>query len=661
MKKAVSLLLTLLMLLSLLTTTVYAAGTLSVEVTPPAGKTLATLQAGDVVNVTVKLPAVAATRKMQFDLDFNDTYFTYNNDGAAPSILGKLTIGKVELSGTNKVRLVAAGTSNTTFTAGTVALTASFTVKSDVYGTISTFGISGLNTADSTVTAPTGGVSITIPAPPVPATKITLNHTSLNLDTKSADVQLTATLTPADSTDTVTWASSNTSVVTVSSDTGVVHVVGAGDAVITARANATVKAECKVHVASCNHTGSRKQVPEKAATCTVDGEKEHWVCENCGAKFMGEHDTTIATADQLRIPALNHDFTKKVKSDATLKTAGNCMHEAVYYYSCSRSGCTAIATDATLTFKGDKDATKHTGNNTYASIGNGKHKVTCECGVVIQAEEACSGGKAATCIAKSVCAKCGVEYGEFAAHKYATTWSSDGTHHWHACTVEGCNEKTDGAVHSSSGKNIATCQHGNICDICGYDDKTPVAHKAAANAGYASDATNHWQLCKWCGEKVGVTAHNFDHNGKCITCGAFNKDGKVMDHKHTMDRNSKMMYDANKHWYTCSDPACAGHADEAAHNFTTTTETINGKKYEVKTCACGYVTRVEVKNNTTGTTIGTNPNAKNPYEKNDTTKKDNGKKVESGKTFDAGIALYVGLSVLSVTGGALVIGKKKEF
>lgn len=44
----------------------------------------------------------------------------------------------------------------------------------------------------------------------------------------------------------------------------------------------------------------------------------------------------------------------------------------------------------------------------------------------------------------------------------------------------------------------------------------------------------------------------------------------------------------------------------------------------------------------------------------DTTKTD-GKKVESGKTFDAGIAMYVGLSVLSVTGGALVIGKKKHF
>ena len=35
--------------------------------------------------------------------------------------------------------------------------------------------------------------------------------------------------------------------------------------------------------------------------------------------------------------------------------------------------------------------------------------------------------------------------------------------------------------------------------------------------------------------------------------------------------------------------------------------------------------------------------------------------VESSKTFDAGVAMYVGLSLASVTGSAVVIGKKKEF
>ena len=37
------------------------------------------------------------------------------------------------------------------------------------------------------------------------------------------------------------------------------------------------------------------------------------------------------------------------------------------------------------------------------------------------------------------------------------------------------------------------------------------------------------------------------------------------------------------------------------------------------------------------------------------------KGVDSAKTFDAGVAMYVGMSLLSVAGGAVVIGKKKEF
>ena len=38
-----------------------------------------------------------------------------------------------------------------------------------------------------------------------------------------------------------------------------------------------------------------------------------------------------------------------------------------------------------------------------------------------------------------------------------------------------------------------------------------------------------------------------------------------------------------------------------------------------------------------------------------------GKDVTSAKTFDAGVAMYVGLSLASVAGSAVVIGKKKEF
>lgn len=42
------------------------------------------------------------------------------------------------------------------------------------------------------------------------------------------------------------------------------------------------------------------------------------------------------------------------------------------------------------------------------------------------------------------------------------------------------------------------------------------------------------------------------------------------------------------------------------------------------------------------------------------TKKDNGKTVKSGQTGDAGIVLYAAMGLLSLTGGALVLGKKKK-
>lgn len=88
----------------------------------------------------------------------------------------------------------------------------------------------------------------------------------------------------------------------------------------------------------------------------------------------------------------------------------------------------------------------------------------------------------------------------------------------------------------------------------------------------------------------------------------------------------------------------------------------------------GVVRGVTVKNGGTGTVKvnGTTVKAGKSYKVSRTTssttgtktdtKKDDGKKdVKSATTFDAGIALYVGMSILSLTGTAAVIGKKKEF
>ena len=173
-KRLLSVFLTLMMLLTLVPTTALAAGAMTVDVEPPAGRTLSTLQEGDVVKVTVRLPQVAPTKKLQFDLNFDDTYFSYNGDGAAPDIIAKLSIGKVEISGSNIVRIVAAGLTAASFDAGTVAMQASFTVKAGVAGSTKTFGLSGLKIEDPSVTLPTGQVDVTIPKAPITSVTFTL-------------------------------------------------------------------------------------------------------------------------------------------------------------------------------------------------------------------------------------------------------------------------------------------------------------------------------------------------------------------------------------------------------------------------------------------------------------------------------------------------------
>lgn len=79
--------------------------------------------------------------------------------------------------------------------------------------------------------------------PPIPATAITLDKSSINFDTAGQTEQITATLTPADSTSTVSWSSSDTTVATVSS-TGLVTCVTPWTCTITATTDNGLTATC---------------------------------------------------------------------------------------------------------------------------------------------------------------------------------------------------------------------------------------------------------------------------------------------------------------------------------------------------------------------------------------------------------------------------------
>ena len=463
-------------------------------------------------------------------------------------------------------------------------------------------------------------------------------------------LQLTATPVPAGAETTFKWTSSNNNLATVDKN-GLVTANSSkreGKVTITATSANGKSGAIELTITNCLHASAdRTYVPTVAATCMADGVNEHWLCK-CGTKFTSQTATTPATDAELKIDRLEH-----VWGATTPEEPATCTKTGTKAYKvCTRTCCNGK--------KFDVNTGKEITNLVIPVLGHDLKKVA---------------GTPATCTTDGTkeyweCDRCHEKFldskGQTLAtaentkipapgHKMVKTEAKAAT-----CTAPGNKEYYTCSVCKKLFTDEAGTTETTIKDVT----LGVLAHKVSN--GYVVGDKQHWKFCPDCGAVVNVENHNYDTNGVCI-CGATTKDAKVDEnHKNhnTTDANRGWSADANKHWKLCGERGCYGHVSEGNHNFKDAglTVTENGKNYKVVKCDdCGYVTRVEVKNNTTGTTTGTNPNAKNPYEKNDTTKKDNGKTVKSGKTFDAGIALYVGLSVLSVTGGALVIGKKKEF
>lgn len=377
-----------------------------------------------------------------------------------------------------------------------------------------------------------------------------------------------------------------------------------------------------------------KKVDAASATCTADGNNEYYKCSRCDKLFSdAEGNTGIDSVPT--ISALGHDMTKTEAKAATCTEAGNNE-----YYTCSR--CDKVFKDAAGNTETTVDA------ETLAAKG---HKMTK------------TDAKAATCTedgyeAYWTCSACGKKFSdaegknEIDATVPVTKLGHDMAHHE---LVE------------------ATCQKTGMreyyeCKRCGklfLDDKgnDSVAAEALVIAKIAHDykgiynETHHWTFCAACGATTAKVAHDFtvdETTGtKTCDCGyVVYGEGSASCDQH----ETKLVFDETHHWHVCEH--CSYAEDKVAHDFgeweidVKETATTNGLRH--RTCKeCGYVQQeVIAKPSTTPDRPNHCPSG------GSATSSD---KVQSSKTFDAGIAAYVGLSVLSLTGSALVIGKKKEF
>lgn len=183
-------------------------------------------------------------------------------------------------------------------------------------------------------------------------------------------------------------------------------------------------------------------------------------------------------------------------------------------------------------------------------------------------------------------------------------------------------------------------------------DKLTIAKKAHTSGDYVTNATEHFKTCSVCGTEIEKSRekHTFvkDDATGVETCKCGYAIGGKVDENHQHAAGNDWFRDENNHWHKCTDPKCTAHVDEAKHAFKTVSTTKDGNKTTtVEKCeTCGYVKTTTVDN--------TPVNPSKPGRPSGT------KTVQSGKTFDAGVGVYVGLSILSLTGSAVVIGKKRK-
>ena len=173
MKRIISLLLAILIIITMTPMSVMAMGEITMSATPT---NMNALHAGDKVTIKVLLPEVT-TPKLQFDLVFDTDKFQYNDDVDISNVSAQLNIAKAQITteDSSRLRLVAAGMSPVKFTSGTIAMTASFTVK-ESYGTVATaFRLDNLK-GTTDVSLSTVPLSATILKAPITSVSATVSQ-----------------------------------------------------------------------------------------------------------------------------------------------------------------------------------------------------------------------------------------------------------------------------------------------------------------------------------------------------------------------------------------------------------------------------------------------------------------------------------------------------
>ena len=376
----------------------------------------------------------------------------------------------------------------------------------------------------------------------------------------------------------------------------------------------------------------------------------------------------------------------------------------------------ALCTGCGLKY-GNIDPTNHD-YGAWASNGDDTHTRTCSrCKAVDKKEHDWDNGKVtsqASCVNAGTktftCTECGTTKDESISatgHSWKSEWASDAAHHWHECANDYCdvtdNLRKDGYAEHSGG--TATCTVKAKCEQCGaeYGKLNPANHTGTEQ--WTKTATTHEKKWSCCGAvSLSESAHNWvdsvcrncgyacvhadnDKDHKCDTCGktvSNHTGGTANCHAKAVCEVCKQAYgdfDAAKHdGGTEIKNAKAATCTEKGYTGDTYCKGCNAKLSDGKDIpAAGHkLKHVPAKNPTTfvagnieywyctvcGKYFRDAAATKEITKEATVTHKESApiqdnKTVKSSKTGDAGVMLYAGMAVLSLTGCAWLRRKEK--
>ena len=274
------------------------------------------------------------------------------------------------------------------------------------------------------------------------------------------------------------------------------------------------------------------------------------------------------------------------------------------------------------------DDCNHTGNHwRYDSNGNGTHKLIClDCNKVVEDSDAIP------CYYENdICTMC---HGKKPAQKpeckhegeQKLVPNADGKTHNAYCPNPDCNElMSENIPHSYIYENNTKCACGAVKPVCDHVGVQKVVDN--------KDGKTHTVICPKCNEVLYTdVAHVYAKDGKCA-CGA----EKPAECKHEGAQKLVPNKDEKTHNAYC--PECGELMSEKiphTYQYDKNGEFVGrGGKY----CLCGAKKPASSGGSTTGTTTAT---------------------TKSPKTGDMGVVLYAATALLSLSGTAVVIKKRKN-